>query len=425
MQFKSTLLLVVVVDGGICVGFGSNLGHAIWVLRLLLLFCCWKRITLIFTRHNHTLIHAWSKHNKHKSSVDIFSWWKSQLQPPNSDEKQRDQIVWMELGVVGRCVWCDNRVSSSATRWNTPKCLYIFQFDYANIIWLVMCDEFRLKYHNRIGVFVISKQRRHFLVVVFIWAMQIRDFGDILFPGIYGWMNNALTLDDFQWLAANCNADKQIDILGVWMFFWCGFSLNSHESRRWTTDFWDFLDIIRLWGTLEDFFCEIRETLTDFAELRDFLRLFETFSEPETLPESQKNRKILKKYLKTWRHVSNRRVSRSSPEKSSGSSPKSDKVRKIPKSTLHPSVSMNPLNVATILHCTSTRYQLPTRNTVMDWLCVQLGGKCRQLLMIRSNNEHSTGDRWHWQQQTETTGDAWTLRQVTSQNDFYAFKHRW
>lgn len=199
MQFKSTLLLVVVVvvDGGICVGFGSNLGHAIWVLRLLLLFCCWKRITLIFTRHNHTLIHAWSKHNKHKSSVDIFSWWKSQLQPPNSDEKQRDQIVWMELGVVGLCVWCDNRVSSSATRWNTPKCLYIFQFDYANIIWLVMCDEFQLKYHNRIGVLVISKQRRLFLVVVFIWAMQIRDFGDILFPGIYGWMNNALTLDDF------------------------------------------------------------------------------------------------------------------------------------------------------------------------------------------------------------------------------------
>lgn len=280
MQFKSTLLLVVVVvvDGGICVGFGSNLGHAIWVLRLLLLFCCWKRITLIFTRHNHTLIHAWSKHNKHKSSVDIFSWWKSQLQPPNSDEKQRDQIVWMELGVVGRCVWCDNRVSSSATRWNTPKCLYIFQFDYANIIWLVMCDEFRLKYHNRIGVFVISKQRRHFLVVVFIWAMQIRDFGDILFPGIYGWMNNALTLDDFQWLAANCNADKQIDILSVWMFFWCGFSLNSHESRRWTTDFWDFLDIIRLWGTLEDFFlakfARLLQTLLSWETFWDFLRLF-------------------------------------------------------------------------------------------------------------------------------------------------------
>lgn len=205
-------------------------------------------------------------------------------------------------------------------------------------------------------------------------------------------------------------------------FFWCGFSLNSHESRRWTTDFWDFLDIIRLWGTLEDFF--LRNS-RDSHRLCWVERLFETFFEPETLPESQKYRKILKKYLKTWRHVSNRRVSRSSPEKSSGSSPKSDKVRKIPKSTLYPSVSMNPLNVATILHCTSTRYQLPTRNTVMDWLCVQLGGKCRQLLMIRSNNEHSTGDRWHWQQQTETTGDAWTLRQVTSQNDFYAFKHRW
>lgn len=100
----------------------------------------------------------------------------------------------------------------------------------------------------------------------------------------------------FQWLAANCNADKQIDILGVWMFFWCGFSLNSHESRRWTTDFWDFLDIIRLWGTLEDFFCEIRETLTDFAELRDFLKLFLSRKRCRSRKNIEKSSKSI------WRH---------------------------------------------------------------------------------------------------------------------------